>query len=110
MQTRSETLHFEIHKLINSVSNKENFLGSEGVIAPIYNKSDRTVISNYLGMSLISRIQVFNIPLSRLALYADEVIVDRQWWTSTQQIKRLLRYSTSESGVYTRRPFHGSGG
>ena len=45
----------EIHKLINSVWNKEEFPmeWKELIIIPVYQKGDRTVCSNYRGISLL---------------------------------------------------------
>jgi hypothetical protein len=46
----------EIHKLINSIWNKEELpeQWKESIIVPIYKKSDKTDCSNYLGISLLS--------------------------------------------------------
>jgi hypothetical protein len=40
----SKTIHFEIHKLINAIRNKEELpqLQKESVILPIYKKGDKT--------------------------------------------------------------------
>jgi len=50
-QRRSETLHSEIQKFVNSVYNKDNFLCSVGVIVPIYNMRDKAAFTNYLEAS-----------------------------------------------------------
>jgi len=46
------TIHFEIHKLINSIWNKEELpkQWKELIIVPICTKGDKTDCSNYQGM------------------------------------------------------------
>jgi hypothetical protein len=46
IQAGSETLHREIHKLINSIWNKEELLEQwkESIIVPVYRKTDKTVV------------------------------------------------------------------
>jgi hypothetical protein len=46
----------EIHKLINSVLNKEELPEEwkESIIVPIYKKGDKTIFSNFRGLSLLS--------------------------------------------------------
>jgi len=46
------TIHFEIHKLINSILNKEKLpqQWKEFIIVPICTKGDKTDRSNYQGM------------------------------------------------------------
>jgi hypothetical protein len=52
----------------------------EGVIVPIYKKGDKTDCSNYRGISLLSTIYkiLYNILLTRLTPYAEEIIGDHQ--------------------------------
>jgi hypothetical protein len=49
VQAGGETLHSEIHKLINSIRNKEELLEQwkESSILPLYKKGDRGAYSNY---------------------------------------------------------------
>jgi hypothetical protein len=71
----------EIHKLINSIWNKEELPEQlkESVIVPVY-KGDKTDCSNYRGISLLSTTYkiLSNILLSRLTPYAEEIIGDHQ--------------------------------
>jgi hypothetical protein len=72
----------EIHKLIISVWNKEELPEEwkESVIVPVYKKGDKTDCSNYRGISLLSTTYkiLSNILLSRLTLYAEEIIGDHE--------------------------------
>jgi hypothetical protein len=56
IQGESETLWPDIHKLINSIWNKEELPDQwkESVIVPVYKKVDKTDFSNYHGISLLS--------------------------------------------------------
>jgi hypothetical protein len=71
-------IHSEIHKLINSIWNKEELpeQWKESIIVPIYKKGDKTDCSNYRGLSLLSNTYkiLSNILLSRLTPYAEEII------------------------------------
>ena len=68
----------EIHKLINSILNKEELPEQckESIIVPICKKADKTDCSNYRGMSLLSTAYkgLSNILLSRLTPHAEEII------------------------------------
>jgi hypothetical protein len=72
----------EIHKLINSIWNKEELPEQlkESVIVPVYKKGDKTDCSNYCSISLLSTTYkiLSNILLSRLTPYAEEIIGDHQ--------------------------------
>jgi hypothetical protein len=72
----------ELHKLINSIWNKDELpeQWEESVVAPIYKKGNKTHCSNYCSISLLSTAfeVLSNILLSRLSLYAEEVIGDHQ--------------------------------
>jgi hypothetical protein len=76
------TLRSEIHKLINCIWNKEELpkQWKESIIVPIYKKGDKAECSNYRGISLLSTSCkiLYNILLSRLIPYVDEIIGDRQ--------------------------------
>jgi hypothetical protein len=71
MQARGVTLKSEIHKLINSIRNKEELPDQwkESIIVLIYKKDDKTDCSNYQGISLLSASDkiVSNIHLLRLS-------------------------------------------
>jgi hypothetical protein len=75
-------LHSEIHKLINSIWNKEELPEhwKESIIVPIYKKGNRTDCCNYRGISLLSASYktLSNILLSRLTPHVDEIIGDHQ--------------------------------
>jgi hypothetical protein len=72
----------EIHKLSNSVWNKEELPDQwkESIIVPVDKKSAKTDNNNYRGISLLSTPYkiVSNILLSRLGRYIDEIIGDHQ--------------------------------
>jgi len=74
------TICSEIHKLINSVWNKEVLPEEwkESIIVPIYKKGGKTNSSNYRGISLLSSTYkiVSNILQSRFISYAEEITGD----------------------------------
>jgi hypothetical protein len=76
------TIRSEIHKLINSIWNKEELpeQWKEPIVVPIYKKGDKTDCSNYRGISLLSTTYkiLSKILLSRLTPYAEEIIRDHQ--------------------------------
>ena len=71
------TICSEIHKLINSIWNKEELAEEwkQSITAPVYKKGDRTDCSNYRGLSLLSTTYntLSNILLSRLTPYAEKI-------------------------------------
>jgi sorting nexin-29 len=76
IQAGGETLLSELHKLINSIWNREQFpeQWKEYIIILVYKKGDRIDCSNYQGVSLLSASynMLSNILLSRLSPYLDE--------------------------------------
>ena len=78
----SGTICTEIHKLTISIWNKEELPEEwkQSIIVPIYKIDDKTDCSNYRGVSLFSTTCkiLFNILLSRLTPYAEEIIGDHQ--------------------------------
>jgi hypothetical protein len=81
IQAGGEILLSVIHKLVNSVWNKEELLDQwkESIIVPIHKKGDKTGCDNYRGISLLSSYKMLlNILLPRLVLYIDEIIGDHQ--------------------------------
>jgi hypothetical protein len=80
IQAGGEPLVSVIHKLINSVWNKEELPDQwkESIIVPIHKNALKSYCSNYHGISLFSTsIKILsNIFLSRLSPYIDEIICD----------------------------------
>jgi hypothetical protein len=71
-----------MHHLITSIWNKEELPEEwkESITVLIYKKVDKTDFSNYIGISVLPTTYkiVSNILLSRLTLYADEIIGEHQ--------------------------------
>jgi hypothetical protein len=82
IQLRGEILLSEIHKLINSVWNKEELpvQWRESIIVPIQKQGNKTDCNNYRGISLLSTsYKIFpNVLLSRLVPYIDKIIGGHQ--------------------------------
>jgi hypothetical protein len=75
------TICSEIHKLINSVWNKEELpeVWKESITVPVHKKFDKTGC-NYTGILLLSTTYkiLSNILLSRLTQHAEEIIGDHR--------------------------------
>jgi sorting nexin-29 len=82
IQTGGEMLLSAIHKLINSIWNKEELTDQwkESIIVPIYKKGDKIDCNNDRGISLLSKSYktLMNILLSRLSPNVGEIIGDYQ--------------------------------
>jgi hypothetical protein len=82
IQAGSEILLSAIHKLINSVWNKEELTDQwkESIIVPVHKEGDNIDCNNYHGISLPSTSYkiLSNILLSKLGPYIDEIIRDYQ--------------------------------
>jgi hypothetical protein len=75
-------LDSELYKLITLIRNKEELphQWKDSIVVPIHTKGDKTECSNHRGISLLSTSYkiLSNILLSRLILYADEIIRDHK--------------------------------
>jgi hypothetical protein len=81
IQTVGEILRSGIHKIFNSVRNKEELPDQwkESIIIPVHKKDEKIDCSNYRGIQLLSisyKILSNNI-LSRLSPYIDKITGDR---------------------------------
>jgi hypothetical protein len=78
IQAGGKMLLFAMHKLINCIWKKEELPDQwkESVIVPILKKCNKTDCNNYHGISLLSTSYniLWNILLSRLSPYVDEII------------------------------------
>jgi hypothetical protein len=96
IQAGAKILLYVIHKLINSVWNKEELPDQwkESIIVTVHKKGDKTNCNNYRGISLLSTSWTIlsNILLSRLSLYINEIIgVISVGFDVTDQL--LIRFS-----------------
>jgi hypothetical protein len=90
-------LHSELHKLIMLLEQRRIVSRVERVNCRTYSqKGDKIDCSNYRGMSLLSTSYniLYNIFLSRLIPYADEIIGDHQCGFQRNR-QRLIRFSIS---------------
>ena len=102
-----KTISCAIHELIISIWNKEELPEEwkELIIVPIYKKGDKTDCNNYRGISLWPTTYklLFNILLSRLFPYAEEVIGDYQCGfqrnTSTTDHIFCIRQILEKNGI-----------
>jgi hypothetical protein len=82
IQARCNILHSEIHKLSNSIWNKEEFLQqwNESIIVPIYKNSDKSQSSDHRGISLLPTTYKMlpNILISRSNPCVQKIIGDCQ--------------------------------
>jgi len=73
-----KAIHYEIHKLINSIWNKEKLpeQWKQSITVPICKKGNKTDCNNYRGIPLWSTVYriLSIILLSRLTPYAEEII------------------------------------
>ena len=76
------TIRYEIHKLLISIGNKEELPDAwkESITVPIYKRGGKTDCSNCRGISVLPSMYtiLYNILLSRLAPYAEEIIGDHK--------------------------------
>jgi hypothetical protein len=107
-QAGGEILLSALHKLINSVRNKEELPDQwkESVIVPVQKKGDKTDCNNYRGISLLSTSYkiLSNILLSRLGPHIDEIIGDHQCGfrctiSTTDQISCIRQILEMKKGV-----------
>jgi hypothetical protein len=108
IQAGGEILLPAIHKLSNSIWNKEEMPDQwkQSIIVPVHKKGDKTDCNNYRGISLLSVSYkiLSNILLSRLGPYIDEIIGDHQCGfrrnrSTTDQIFCILQILEKKMGV-----------
>jgi hypothetical protein len=81
IQVGGEILLSTIHKLINSIWNKEELPDQwkESIIMPVHKKDGKTDCNNYSGILLLSTsYKIISNSLSMLSPYTDEIIGDHQ--------------------------------
>jgi hypothetical protein len=82
IQAGGEILLSAIHKLINSVWNKEELPDQwkQSIIVPVHKKGDKTDCNNYCGISLLSTSYkiLSDILLSMLSPYVVAIVGDHQ--------------------------------
>jgi len=75
-------IHYEIHKLIISIWNKEELPAEwkKAIVVPMHKKGDKTDCSSYRSITLLPTTYKISskILLSRLNPYAEEIIGDHQ--------------------------------
>jgi hypothetical protein len=87
MKVRGRKTDYEIHKLTNSIWNKEELpeKWEESVNVPIYKKGDKTDNSNYRGITFCQLHIKFY--LTSCCQGAEEIIGDHKlMWISLQQV------------------------
>jgi hypothetical protein len=99
IQAGDAILRSEIHKCINSISNKEDLphQWKESIIAPVRKQGNKTDCSNYYRISLLSTSYKFvsNILLSRLSPCIYEITGDHQcgfWCNNKLTVVTIMGY------------------
>jgi hypothetical protein len=94
IQARGETLLSEIHKLINSVWNKEELPDhrEESIIVQIYKRAIKSIVELSWDITVINLKQNFiKYPFPRLSPHAEQSYWESSIWVSTL----LTRFSIS---------------
>jgi hypothetical protein len=92
MKVWSRTICSEIHKLINSVWNKEEMLKEwkELIIGPIHKESDKTYCNNYRGTSVLPNyIQNF---IQHPAVKVNPICRGCYWGSSENTMEQCISY------------------
>jgi hypothetical protein len=91
IQARGEILLFAIHKLVNSIWNKDELpeQWKESVIVPVHKKDDKTDCNNYREVLLLST--SYKNSIEYPALKVKSIHRSNYWgssmWVSTQEIR-----------------------